>query len=699
MTSSGSAPALLVDVSPPPPTAARLRLMEADAIDRLCPELEEITVTELADRDRMLPETSTSPGPFDSSVVPYARRWMDLLGDPATEIVVLCWGSQMIKSTVIENGLMYRILRQPTPIVVVQPKIEAANQWAKERLVPMILSTPALRDVVKLRRGSGATLRYKLFPGGFIFVASAQSATELASRSAPFVLLDEVDRMENIAGEGNPVEIAAKRSGAADVGTLVLTSTPRDDETTIIWPYLEGGTYEEYWVPCPHCRTLQVLIWEGITWEWGKPKEAYYVCGAGQVIQDGTPHGTPLGCGAVIEHSAKRWMLDPANGADWIARNPDAPYPSSHLPSYYSLFGKSSWGALAAEWERAQGKPGDLQVFVNTRKALLWKATTERIEDGFVWDRVEKFGEVHHPGTVPEGVGMLTAGVDVQHNRIEVWVWGWGAGLESWPVLHAVIPGDPAHEPDLPGSVWRKLDDVLFASFPHVNGGAMRITCSMVDSGYSATQVYRYTNRRGIRNVFAAKGASTAAHPILGKESLVGKQRVTLYPVGTDTAKNEFLRSQILELQAGPGFIHWPKWLTLDEAKQFVAELRKRHVDRGAVTYRWKKKRDDEPNEALDCRVYARAALERQGEKAIASLGDLAERAARPRMRRPAPSPATTIAPDAGEEPMPDADVPAAPPPPAPTIGAQIPGAPVPRVLAPSRVKPRGRRMRSRGIE
>jgi phage terminase large subunit GpA-like protein len=595
--------------------AVQLRRVAVDAIRRLCVVPERLTVTEWADRYRMLPETSTSPGPYDSSITPYARRPQDCLADPSIDTVVLCWAAQTTKSTVLENGIAYRICRMPAPMVVVLPKIDAAEAWARERFDPMVSSTKALRDRIVKRL---SLQRYKKFAGGFLFMASAQSATELASRSSSFVLCDEVDRYENLPGEGNPVEIVARRGGAADVGLLALTSTPRDEESTVIWPYLEAGTFELYHMPCPHCGTMQPLVWKGprgdfgLRWDKGKPGAAYYLCGVGLETE---PDGSMPGCGGVIEHGAKRGMLA---AGEWIPTNPEASYPSFHLNALYSPFAKTSWAAVAAAWESAQGKSAKLQVFVNTFLAETWKETTDVVASDGLLQRLEPMEE----GMVPDGVAYLTAGIDVQANRLEVYVWGWGGGLTSWLVASVILFGDPEREAHQPGSVWARLDEYLAHRFPHVAGGELPIAAALMDSGYSTTQVYRFVRRKAARRIHASKGVGGHGVPILGKPSLQGKDRIALYPVGVDTAKTEFLRSQLLEQNATePGFVHLPTWISTDQVEQLVAEVRKRRVTRKGLIYEWRKKTEDTSNEALDCRVYARAALEMLGAKVIARLG------------------------------------------------------------------------------
>jgi phage terminase large subunit GpA-like protein len=168
--------------------------------------------------------------------------------------------------------------------------------------------------------------------------------------------------------------------------------------------------------------------------------------------------------------------------------------------------------------------------------------------------------------------------------------------------------------------VWHKLDRFLKQSFRHENGAQMRIQSGLIDSGFATSQVYRYTRTRRHLRVYASKGVGGEGIKVLGKPTLQGKERVILYAIGVDEAKREFLRSQILEIEPGPGYVHLPDWLTSDQVAQLVAEKRVRRFHRGKVSYEWMKKMPDAPNEALDCRIYARAALEQLGPAAIAQL-------------------------------------------------------------------------------
>lgn len=605
-----------------------LRIAGAATIRRLCQAPERLTTTEWAVKYRELPETGGTRGRYRIEVVPYHRRPQDLMTNPTVRLVVLAWGSQTGKSTCIENGIGARIHLRPSPMLMVRPKIDDAESWAKERFDPMVRATKVLRERVQTRRGV-STMRYKVFPGGYLFIPSAQSATELASRSAPELFIDEADRMEHIIGEGNPIEIVQRRNAATDLGTTVLTSTPRDAETTMIWPYLLDGTYEFFEIPCPHCGHQQPLIWgtrerdAGLRWTYGQPETAAYLCRS---------------CLTLIDEREKPAML---LAGGWVATQPDKDYPSFHLNALYSPFGKSAWRMLAREWESSQGKPGDLQVFINTRLAEPWEEPAEVVDADTLSSRLEEYPE----GGVPQGVAILTAGVDVQDNRLEVSVWGWGANLESWLVLHEQLPGDPSREPDSPGSVWRDLDAVLIRTFGHESGAELRIRTAFVDSGHLMQSVYAFTRPRLSRKVFACKGIGGPGIPAAGKPTAQTRHRVILYPVGVDTLKSEFLRSQVHERTPGPGYVHLPTWATPEYLAQLVGEKRVTRIVRGRAVREWIPRTSQTAVEGLDCRNYARASLEALGPSVIRALGTMAQSLRPANDQTPAPGESAAVTP------------------------------------------------------
>jgi phage terminase large subunit GpA-like protein len=91
------------------------------------------------------------------------------------------------------------------------------------------------------------------------------------------------------------------------------------------------------------------------------------------------------------------------------------------------------------------------------------------------------------PAIVPDGVALLTAGVDTQDDRFEITITGWGRDEESWSVAHDVIYGDL--ETDEP---WKRLDAYLKQIWRRGDGRGLNIMATCMDSGGHHTQ--KFTN-------------------------------------------------------------------------------------------------------------------------------------------------------------------------------------------------------------
>ncbi|MGR3710528.1 MAG: terminase gpA endonuclease subunit, partial [Alterinioella nitratireducens] len=217
---------------------------------------------------------------------------------------------------------------------------------------------------------------------------------------------------------------------------------------------------------------------------------------------------------------------------------------------------------------------------------------------------------------IPEGGLFLTAGADIQKDRIEVDIWAWGRGLQSWLIDHIVIPGGP----DSPAA-WAELTKLLTRTWQHEHGAVMPVAKLAIDTGYEAAAVYAWARAQGFEQVVPVKGLEgfNRATPVSGPtfvDATMGGKRLRrgarLWSVATATFKIEtyrFLRLERPEQDQPdpPGMIHLPEWADSEWLKQLVAEqLVTVRNKRGYARQEWQKLR--ERNEALDTRVYARAA-------------------------------------------------------------------------------------------
>lgn len=557
-----------------------------------------LTVSEWADRNARLPaKGSAEPGRFRTDRCPYTREIADCLSitSPVQEVVVMK-GVQLGLTTLGNNWIGYTIDHAPAPILAVSPSVEMAKRNSRQRLAPMIEACPALREKVKdsRSRDSGNTMLSKEFPNGILVATGANTARGMRSLTARDIMLDEVDDYpDDVDGEGDPVTLAKARSTTYGARSkLLAVSTPTVKGHSKIEEMYDDSDRSQYHVPCPECAHFQVLKWPQVKWEDGDPSTAKYAC---------------VECGSLIPEWKKTGML--ARGK-WIARNPERKVRGFHISSLYSPVGWKSWESIVADFLKAKGKPDKLKAWVNT---CLGETYEERGEAP-KWQKLYRRREEYKIGTVPAGALVLTAGADIQRDRIEVEVVGWGRDRESWSIDYRVFPGEVAE-----GEVWKELEAMLEETFPHESGSQLPLRILAVDSGDQTQVVYHWARRFPIDRVLAVKGQdhiqTIVAQPRIVDLKWDGKRYprgARFWPVGSALAKSELYGWLRLEgpLEKGDpypaGFCHFPQhpdeWF-----KQLCAENRVPiRNKRGYRTWEWRSTRDR--NEALDCRVYARAA-------------------------------------------------------------------------------------------
>ena len=291
-----------------------------------------------------------------------------------------------------------------------------------------------------------------------------------------------------------------------------------------------------------------------------------------------------------------------------------------HLSSLYSPVGWLSWERIAREWEASQTSDEAKRSFINTVLGETWVETGEAPD----WQRLYERRDDYRIGTVPLGGLFLTAGADVQKDRIEVSVWAWGRGLESWLIDHIVIPGSSAGTGG-PGDAgtWARLSALLGETWPHAGGSEIGLGRLAIDTGYEAPAVYGWVRRMGSGQVVAVKGVDgfSRAAPVSGPsyvDATEGGRKIRrgakLWTIAVATFKSEAYRFLRLDKPADDGAaacpagtVHLPRGIDAEWVKQLVAEqLVTVKTRRGFTRLEWQKLR--ERNEALDCRVYARAA-------------------------------------------------------------------------------------------
>jgi len=531
---------------------------------------------------------------------------MEAISDAATETVVIMSSAQVGKTEMLNNAVGYHIGHDPAPIMVVMPTERDAETWSKDRFSPMARDTPCLSGRVsdpRSRDGSNKIL-HKRFPGGHLTIVGANAPSGLASRPIRLLFCDEVDRYPFSAGaEGDPVSLARKRTVTFWNRKIVLVSTPTNRGASRIEAAFEESDRRRFHVPCPDCGTEQVLSWPQVRWDKAAdgthlPETARYRCAR---------------CDAAWSDEA-RWAA--IRLGRWIAERPFAGTAGFHLNEIHSPWVRLESMARTFLSARAGGDQ-TMKTFVNTSLGETWVERGEAPD----WQVLQGQREDWPAGTVPAGGLLLTAGADVQRDRIEVDVWAWGRGLESWLIDHVVLEGGPGSE-----TCWQGLTALLGRTWRHASGGTLPLRRIAIDSGYETAAVHGWARRAGLAQVAAVKGvngfnrASPVSGPTFVDATASGKRLrrgARLWTVAVSTFKAEtyrFLRQDRPDPEAiaagaacAPGTVHLPGWADAEWLKQLTAEQLVTVRDkRGFAKLEWQKMR--ERNEALDCRVYARTA-------------------------------------------------------------------------------------------
>ena len=539
-------------------------------------------MAEWADRERRLSsEASAAAGRWVTSRAEYQRGIMDAISDPRLRDIVVMAGAQVGKTEMLLNVIGFHIHHDPSPILLVQPTLEMAQAFSKDRLAPMLRDTPALKGSVKDPRSRDAnnTTTHKVFTGGHISLVGSNSAAGLASRPIRVVLCDEVDRYPPSAGsEGSPILLARKRSATFHNRKMVMVSTPTNKGASMIESQYEESDKRQYFVPCEDCGTVQTLKWSNVKWDKDKPETAYYACDS---------------CGSVWDDAKRNRSV---RKGEWVATADFTGVAGFHINGLYS-----PWTTLAdavRDFLIAKKAPDTLRVFVNTFLAETWEDAGETINNIDFREREEEWGE-----RISDDIVVITAGIDVQDDRIELELVGWMRDEESYSLAYKTLYGDPS-TPHL----WNDLDNILKASYTTESGRQLGIRAACVDSGGHYTQaVYNFVRPREGRRIFAIKGMAGEQRPLVGRPSKNNIGKIKLFTVGTFPIK-ELIFSRLKVQSEGAGYCHFPAgrsdeyYQQLANSEKIVTKYQKGFPRREFVKTRTR-------NEALDCRVYAYAAL------------------------------------------------------------------------------------------
>jgi phage terminase large subunit GpA-like protein len=563
---------------------------------------EKLTISQHADKYRWLsPEASDieKPERWVTDFAPYQREMMDVVTDRHVKEVCYCTSTQVGKSEILNNIAHYYMHQEPSSIYFIQPAEHLAREYSRDRIRPMIRDCKdSLYPLFSHKsKDPDNMVLHKSFPGGYLALAGANAPGNLASKPIPIVLVDEVDRMKPTS-EGDAVEILYKRTSNFRNAKFIVASTPTHKGDSRITSIYDASDQRKYYVPCPYCGHMQILLFENLVYPLDKnelsPSTVCYVCDGckERFLERYKPR--MLRKGAWRKHAMSRKI------GFWINE-------------LYSPWRK--WWEIVESYIDCKDDPYAYMVWVNTSKAEVYE------EQGEAPSSIELYNRnrgTYKRGFVPEGVVILVAGVDVQQDRLEVEIVGYGRGLESWSIDYIVLYGDTRYP-----EVWENLAGLMSQQWPGHDNRVFSVRAWGLDSGGATKdhkpQTYKFAAKYKHKFVYLVKGRATQETIIQPPKSLElnrkGKVKkygyIKVWPVGTDFTKTELYgwlkvtpTGQVGEF---PGACHFPSNYTESYFEGLTAEYQSTEVDSKGYKRKVWKKRSGVNNEPLDCRVYARA--------------------------------------------------------------------------------------------
>lgn len=529
---------------------------------------------------------------------------MDAFTQEGIHRVVVKSSSQVGKTEILLNVFGRHAHLDPCTMMMIQPTLELAQDFSKSRLSSMITDTKVLTPLFygkggRLKsRDATQTILSKFFIGGRIVLTGANSPANLASRPIRVLLCDEVDRFPLSAGgaqsgEGDPVELAARRTTTYWNYKIGMFSTPTTEGISRIDVEYNQGTQEEWQHKCPNCEEYHALDYRQMQVDFEQKRDEY---GNKTFIVNSVKWRCP-DCG--FEFSELEIKNAPQK---YVAQNPDAV--KNGVRSFW-LNGFSSpwltWTKIMGEWLSARGNPEREQVVYNTLFGISYKLRGEYDDENVFLERREDYD-----GEIPTGVLLLTAAVDVQANRLEYEVAGWADEFERWGIAKGIVRGEPNQL-----STWQDLDRVLDRTWRFGNGTPMKIARTFIDSGYSTKTVYEYCHANMKRGRFPIKGKAGMGLPLLYQYGHPKQTNVLLTILGVDNGKQEVMSNLGLAV-SGAGYMHYPVddghygYRGYDSVyfKGLISEHRVVRKSSGILYEAWEPIDTGVRNEPLDLAVY-----------------------------------------------------------------------------------------------
>ncbi|TPK38692.1 terminase gpA endonuclease subunit [Mesorhizobium sp. B2-5-3] len=632
----------------PPPEFATVEEVVRGSLPTLTPQ-RRIDVAEWAETSRRI-SLPTFQGKWSNDFAPYMTEPSRMITSRRYGAEVFVGPARTAKSeSLILNPIGHAIECKPRDMLVVCQTKDSAKQFSERKLGPMLRANPHLRVRQKSERGAD-NIHAKKFDGGMDLQIGWPVIGYFSQNEYFTVLLTDRDRMpDDVDGEGDPFMLARKRvQHAGSLGMAVSESSPgrtieRDDWEPatlheappcagILSEYNMGTRGQFYWM-CPSCKTpfrplFDTLHWEARETHGEMAKTVFMAC----------PHG------CVIGHDRKRelnkggiWLHETGDGQSLVEIDDDN-VRDTDVVSYWCegpVAAMQSWEQLVLRYLQGKaqfderGDETSLKATINLDQGRPYLPAVRTVGEGLGTETLKALSQRFAMGVAPEGTRFLTLQVDVQGNRFVVSVEAWGRDLEHWLIDRFDISEPPAGAPgaerdsagkgraiDPPrySEDWAALRPLLDRSYPVAGSGYELLPRAMiVDSGGAAgvtANAYRWLRlmrkigvghrvyiSKGIGGLKRQRALYATPEKVLGTKS----KRTTdirIVQVGTDLLKDEVALA-LTRKDPGPGAFHLPDSLSDAVFAEFCAEVR---TDTG-----WEPRKSGLRNESLDLAVLAKA--------------------------------------------------------------------------------------------
>lgn len=568
-------------------------------------------------------ESSYIEGSWET--LPFQRPILNAMGNDDIRVVNLIKSARVGYTKMLLAAIGYQLEHKKRNQMLWQPTDGAAGDFMKSHVEPMLRDVPVVRSlspwIEKKHRDN--TKEHKRFSNQRqLFIKGGTAAKNYREKSVDVVYYDELSSFDpDIEKEGSPTFLGDKRVEGSVFRKSIRGSTPKVSGECLIEAAVdEADELFRRHVPCPECGEFQVLQFGGpdadfgLKWDRknGSIKNVRYQCEYckkcfGNEALPALDAAGEYRSGRRSDNGEYFPSLTTRDGLHFFDEESGQPAETPenvafHVWTIYSPF--STWLQIIRDFYKAKGDQTRLKTFVNTTKGETWE---EEGKSSVGWEILFSRREIY---SVPDDVIYITAGVDVQDDRFEYEVVGWGADEQSWSLDYVVLMGNPAHP-----VLWQILAEKLRDQWRRDDGTILTIDTGGIDSGGHFTdEAYRFSRDNGELWFFPVKGSSTMGKPIATVPRKRNAKRVYLVEVGTDNAKDlHYQRLSLLPQADGtcpPGYCHFPQMEAYDESyfRQLTAEVKRARVVQGRTVRRWELP-SGRQNEALDCRVYALAAL------------------------------------------------------------------------------------------